>query len=43
MAKIEEIIEEADTPPKVNNASISELKTTSDDAIPAVLGLMLWN
>ena len=36
MAKIEEIVEETETPPKVNNSNIAELKTTSDDAIVPV-------
>ena len=38
MIKIEEIIEAPEVPPpKINNASISELKATSDDAIAPVL------
>jgi hypothetical protein len=37
MAKIEEIIEEEEeVPPKINNANMTELKTTSDDAIVPV-------
>jgi hypothetical protein len=36
MARIEEIHEEEVPPPKVNNASLGELKATSDDAIAPV-------
>jgi hypothetical protein len=38
MAKIEELPESSETPPpKINNASLSDLKATSDDAIAPVL------
>ena len=37
MAKVEEIVEAPEVPPpKINNASLSELKATSDDAIAPV-------
>jgi hypothetical protein len=37
MAKVEEIPEAPDAaPPKINNASLSDLKATSDDAIAPV-------
>jgi hypothetical protein len=36
MARIDEIHEEEVAPPKVNNASLGELKATSDDAIAPV-------
>jgi len=38
MAKLEEIADHPETPPppKINNASLSDLKATSDDAIAPV-------
>ena len=37
MAKVEEIVEAPEAPPpKINNASLSDLKATSDDAIAPV-------
>ena len=36
MAKVEEITEAPEGPPKINNASLSDLKATSDDAIVPV-------
>jgi hypothetical protein len=42
MAKLEEIVDQRETtaPPKINNASLTDLKATSDDAIAPVLACL---